>query len=259
MKEFDPVQNNKLLLAIRSFRDPADDDYSVARWSYFNGLEYPFFWHAQQCIEKYLKCGLILNGVSVKAVKPHKIEPLLDLAFDAFGDLIPESINPPPDFPQIDDPMLGFGETRRIVKKYESIGDPNNRYGLYSTDWNRVGIHSFDELCFALRRVCGILDARNSEGLSIRESLEKDRRYQLPMERKFKVPELEKMNFSFFPSAAMEIGKIIRQLLSGFTNSPLFLLVEDGSDEAKEAIQWFLDHAFMPISARRELENYLQT
>ena len=53
-------------VAIRCFRDTADGDYIAARMAYRAQLFGQFFWSAEQAIEKYLKCILMLNRQKVK-------------------------------------------------------------------------------------------------------------------------------------------------------------------------------------------------
>ena len=50
-------------VAVRCFRDIADQDYLSARLSYFHKLPVPALWQSQQAIEKYLKCILLLHRI----------------------------------------------------------------------------------------------------------------------------------------------------------------------------------------------------
>jgi HEPN domain-containing protein len=50
-------------LAIRSFRDIADQDYVAARLAYHHKLPEPSLWQSQQALEKYLKCILLLHRI----------------------------------------------------------------------------------------------------------------------------------------------------------------------------------------------------
>jgi len=50
-------------LAIRCFRDIADQDYIAARLAYHHQLPEPSLWQSQQALEKYLKCVLLLNRI----------------------------------------------------------------------------------------------------------------------------------------------------------------------------------------------------
>lgn len=54
--------------AIRAFRDMADRDYLTARLACRADLIPQFLWSAQQAIEKYLKCILLLNRIRAKNV-----------------------------------------------------------------------------------------------------------------------------------------------------------------------------------------------
>lgn len=62
--------------ASRSFRDPADQDYIVARMAYSGRLILPFLWLSHQAIEKYLKCILLINRIPVTSAT-HDLGKLL--------------------------------------------------------------------------------------------------------------------------------------------------------------------------------------
>ena len=64
--------------AIRAFRDVADRDYLAARLACRADLIPQFLWSAQQAIEKYLKCILLLNRIQAKNVR-HDINEALKL------------------------------------------------------------------------------------------------------------------------------------------------------------------------------------
>jgi HEPN domain-containing protein len=55
--------------AVRSFREPADQDYIVARLAYRAELFPQFHWSSLQALEKYLKTILLLNRIDARAVK----------------------------------------------------------------------------------------------------------------------------------------------------------------------------------------------
>jgi hypothetical protein len=55
--------------AIRSFRDIGDGDYIAARMACRAALVTQFLWAAQQALEKYLKCILLLNRIEAKNVR----------------------------------------------------------------------------------------------------------------------------------------------------------------------------------------------
>jgi HEPN domain-containing protein len=64
--------------AIRAFRDMADRDYLAARLACRADLMPQFLWSAQQAIEKYLKCILLLNRIPAQKVR-HDIKRALEL------------------------------------------------------------------------------------------------------------------------------------------------------------------------------------
>lgn len=53
----------------KQFREIADRDYIAARQSFRTELYPQFLWSAQQAIEKYLKCILLINKIPVKNSK----------------------------------------------------------------------------------------------------------------------------------------------------------------------------------------------
>jgi hypothetical protein len=55
--------------AIRSFRDTGDGDYIAARMACRAELVVRYLWSAQQAIEKYLKCILLLNRIPAREVR----------------------------------------------------------------------------------------------------------------------------------------------------------------------------------------------
>lgn len=65
-------------MAIRCFRDTGDGDYIAARMANRAGLASQFLWSAEQAIEKYLKCILMLNRVSTLKIG-HDISEALKL------------------------------------------------------------------------------------------------------------------------------------------------------------------------------------
>ena len=65
--------------ALSVFRYTADNDYIAARQSFRAELYAQFLWSAQQAIEKYLKCVLVLNKVKLENNKGlHSLNDLLN-------------------------------------------------------------------------------------------------------------------------------------------------------------------------------------
>lgn len=63
-------------VAIRCFRDIGDGDYIAARLALRSQLGSQFLWSAEQAVEKYLKCILMLNRIDTKDLD-HRIENAL--------------------------------------------------------------------------------------------------------------------------------------------------------------------------------------
>ncbi|MES2102451.1 MAG: HEPN domain-containing protein [Pseudomonadota bacterium] len=78
MDDWDQINRRINDFAIRSFRDVADRDYIAARMACRAQLLPQFMWSAQQAIEKYLKCILLVNRIPAKKVG-HNISAALDL------------------------------------------------------------------------------------------------------------------------------------------------------------------------------------
>jgi hypothetical protein len=66
MMKLDALVND---FAVRSFRDIGDGDYLAARMACRAALVTQFLWAAQQALEKYLKCILLLNRIEAKNVR----------------------------------------------------------------------------------------------------------------------------------------------------------------------------------------------
>ena len=72
-----PTEHAKVnQFAIRCFRDTGDGDYIAARMAMRARLGVQFFWSAEQAIEKYLKCILMLNRRDTADLS-HKIDAAL--------------------------------------------------------------------------------------------------------------------------------------------------------------------------------------
>ncbi|WP_435949485.1 hypothetical protein [Psychrobacter sp. DM8] len=64
-------------VAIRCFRDTADQDYIHARLAYRNNLTPQFLWSSLHCLEKYSKCILLANLIKGKEIS-HNISPAIN-------------------------------------------------------------------------------------------------------------------------------------------------------------------------------------
>ena len=80
MEEYQPPGEHAKInqFAVRCFRDTGDADYLAARLAMRSRLAGPFLWSAEQAIEKYLKCILMLNRRRTNELS-HRIDDALDL------------------------------------------------------------------------------------------------------------------------------------------------------------------------------------
>jgi HEPN domain-containing protein len=124
--------------AIQCFRDTGDADYIAARLAMRSRLAGPFLWSAEQAIEKYLKCILMLNRQQTGDLR-HDIRAAL------------KRINDSLTF----DIQLSKGEQAI----FDHIADWNgDRYLIMSFHlWDRE-VLQLDKLVWKLRQYCTPLD-----------------------------------------------------------------------------------------------------
>ncbi|MBQ2260979.1 MAG: HEPN domain-containing protein [Loktanella sp.] len=166
----------------RMYRDAADEDYLIARFSARSNLLYQFWWSAQQAVEKYLKAALLLNGKPVRSYG-HKLLEMYGVALDFSGDLLPILLCPPAVVRQRIWPNTnprGFLPTEKFVSLLQTNGNPHNRYRTFSTYTKPEYLIYFDELCFCLRRIAFPLDLEiDSSKTLVRSELTRNRGLQL--------------------------------------------------------------------------------
>lgn len=106
--------------AIRSFRDTADLDYIAARMAYQTHLTPQSLWSALQSIEKYFKCILLLNGVSIKTQNlGHDIEKALNLIIKS----VPFSLDLHESSLKYIKHLNVYGRYRYLEVSYYSLGE----------------------------------------------------------------------------------------------------------------------------------------
>jgi hypothetical protein len=252
-------------LVWRLFRDAADEDYLVARHSISIDLHFQFAWSAQQAIEKYLKCALLLNGISVQN-SGHDILKMFDELTKIADGLFPTVFVPPRGFP------LNHGSFHRRVEPYRDfiirisqMGDPNSRYRYYSIVVDKFDLHKLDETCFQLRRLCIPMDMIfKGPDVSFRVALQSDPNMQVHglafgFQKNDKVDDerlnlLRRRNFSFFPKEAYESGTI--EDGGRLYNSPIYLALQRPK-HASEALLWLLDNAYFNRNDRDDIKKYI--
>lgn len=127
--------------AIRCFRDTGDADYIAARLSMRARLAIPFLWSAEQAIEKYLKCILMLNRQ-----KTNDLSHDIDAALRRINENLPFSI------------VLGKDEQEVFDHIAQCYGD---RYLTISLSLDDIELIMLDRLVWHLRQYCRPLDVRH--------------------------------------------------------------------------------------------------
>lgn len=238
----------------RMYRDAADHDYLLARFSARSNLLYQFWWNAEQAIEKYLKAALLLNGISTLE-HGHKLEKMFKIAQGFSGDLLPVILCPPREVNSKNwSNPRGFLPIEKFVAQVEQNGDPNNRYRIFSTTTKSRDLIYFDEVCFLLRRIAFPLDMKLSDrGSTAREKLLTHRDIQLHhqmgfeggLEKKHKDVWSEHYrwcNFSYFHSETVERGEY--PSWGGSINAEPFLLINAATEPELEALNWIAQNSF---------------
>lgn len=137
-------------IVTRMFIDTADQNYIIARWSYFNSLNVDFWWMALHAVEKYLKSIHLLNGASAKGYG-HDIDRLyrsargLHKSFSIEGFVRPEGIS---------DKFWSDESIDDFISRISATGDPNNRYMQYGYFSRASDIFKVDHVIWSVRRYC---------------------------------------------------------------------------------------------------------
>lgn len=124
--------------AIRCFRDTGDADYIAARLAMRSRLAGPFLWSAEQAVEKYLKCILMLNRK-----KTNDLSHNIRIAINRINDSLPFKIR--------------LSEDEQAV--FDHIADWNgDRYLIASLILHDIEVFQLDKLVWMLRQYCTPLD-----------------------------------------------------------------------------------------------------
>ncbi len=155
IRDYTDLDRHKNTLIRDMFAQPADEAYAIARWCWLNKMYASFYWNALHSIEKYLKASLLYNGQS--AIRNHAnknyghdIEKLFQ-AVQAYAlEFIPDEFVRPE---KINPNMWHDEAVIKFVQRFNSLGDPNNRYNLYGYFQRASDIYVFDQLVFSIRRI----------------------------------------------------------------------------------------------------------
>lgn len=128
---------------------PADQNYFLARFTRIYGFAGEFWWQSLQAIEKYLKAGLLLNGVSVKKSKGHEIFALWEEHSSILGELAVTSFVMPA---LLHDDFWRPQTVGDFIHDVETQRQPDSRYGLVSHREQMDDLFELDQLVVELRR-----------------------------------------------------------------------------------------------------------
>ena len=272
-----PLNHFKSVFAHKFYILPSDRNYFFARFAKTHGVNEEFWWQALQTIEKLLKAGLVLNGVSVKSGYGHNIQKLWEKHKEVFGDLAVVSLTKPNKLRErfwTDRPL------EDLIARVNEMGHPDSRYGLLSYSNNNDDMFKFDQLAFELRRRTIGLDWIIGEdfpvggltefyGQPYRDLIAQHPELQI---RAMKSPkgsmsvmgaDLEDViyswNFSYFRSDAdleRQAPQTVAPTMAGFGNSYLYLLwneINKGevTDIAREQVEWLLGNIQISRDAER--------
>lgn len=251
----------------RMFRDAADCDYITARAMLLSKQPYGFYWNASQAIEKYLKCILLQNDISVKKYGHDNIEMFREVQ-DLADAMLPMMLIPANFIEMWPSKATLFGLSSAevfsdFIERITSNGDPSNRYRHYSLVFRNSDLHKLDECCFLLRRLCFPLGIEFGEaGKTYLDTIRSDPNFQpdLPLhfiEGNGETLEWERFaqryNFSFYPDLAEKEGKYLG---SGgrMINSEIALVVQRNS---KDELKWVLERMHFASADRAQIKKIL--
>ncbi|WP_245541007.1 HEPN domain-containing protein [Octadecabacter antarcticus] len=273
----------KSVFAHKFFVAPSDRNYFFARFAKTYGINEEFWWQALQTIEKLLKAGLVLNGVSVKSGYSHDIEKLWNKHKEVFGDLAVTDLTRPD---KLAERFWTDNLLENFIARMNQMGHPDSRYGLLSYSNNNDDMFKFDQLAFELRRRTIGLDwivgndfpdkeLTDFYGQPYRNVITQHSEHQI---RSMKSPTgsfgviganlediVHSWNFSYFRNDA-DLERLtpptVAPVMAGFGNSYLYLLWENINDAevtnlAREQVEWLLGNIQIGRDAEREFRKVL--
>jgi len=150
-----------------SFVVPGDQDYLTARLLAQKGLPRAFFWAAAQCIEKYLKAFLLLDGHSVidkRKFRGHPVKILFDDAAKVDNALRSIDLTPHVKI-NIEEDVRRHIKSFTIDSFIEDIdvhGSADNRYNSCGVEFNTGHLFALDNFAYALRGKIGVPSINDS-------------------------------------------------------------------------------------------------
>lgn len=259
----------------RLFLEPADTTYLTARWQFFNGLKFEFYWSAFHAIEKYLKAIVLLNNRSILNIK-HDIEKGERIVKEIVGKGLYDSIFPQKLTNRIEH-ILSINDAAKLhykgptdfIKNLANNGGPNSRYAMTSVTMFTTDLYCLDLTVFSLRRI-----AKDISIKKVREHLtshpeECPNRHAF-LEKVAFNPEhslyetLSKVNYFLVPTPDTNTFLNISGFGLSFSNSAIYnnIVENNVSDNpqnnqvSKELSKWMLDNITLDDSYKDALGKY---
>lgn len=145
----------------RTLFQAAEEDYLISRVSARMVLGNQFSWSAAQAIEKFSKCALIANGVSVKN-KKHDLVTLVSDLVERFPHLFPTTLT--------SHSLLKVRESIEYdelffdaIKRFDKNGCADRRYRNGHLSVRPYDLQKLDQIVFLLRRICFPLNSDDEE------------------------------------------------------------------------------------------------
>lgn len=145
---------NQNHIANNMFVDSADQNYVVARWCYHMKLDIDFLWNATHCLEKLMKAVLLFNGKSAKK-GGHDLSKLYPEVVNIAGNLLPDKLLKPK---EIEVPHWRDENSEAFINRLSQNGQADNRYHVFGYALQNEDLYKFDQMVFAIRRLCCSLD-----------------------------------------------------------------------------------------------------
>ncbi len=279
------LKHFQFVFAHKFFVGPSDRNYFLARFAKIYGMHEEFWWQSLQAIEKLLKAGLVLNGVSVKNGYRHDIERLWEEHLNVFEKLAVGTLQKPQ---KLDIRFWQDVPLKNFIAGVNRMGHPDSRYGLVGYSNSEDDIFKLDQLVFELRRRTVGLEWIVGENWEDKRLLAYNGQpyrnviRQLPNHqiRSTEVPkgefntvgtDLEDIFYSWnlaFTRSDTDLEKPapanVASTFAGFGNSYLHLLWDtlnktEINDEMQEKVIWLLDNVIVGKSAEDEIRKLLES
>ncbi|HBH89163.1 MAG TPA: hypothetical protein DDZ43_17450 [Hyphomonadaceae bacterium] len=256
----------------RTFLRPADSTYVTARWQFFVGMQFEFYWSALHAVEKYIKASLLLSGHEGAKKFGHKIQEgyevlqsqlITGLLPDEFPAVLLNRIAPV--IEATARKRLSCAGPKEFIDNLVSNGGIDARYALRSNTTATSDIYCLDLTVFMLRRLCDNLsDVSKQQHIldqpdicTIKSGLLEDICRQ---EGHRLWPYLSRVNYFLVPKPDLSVA--LRDFgWPAFSNSAIYNNIWENieSDKpmrrrvAKRLAQWALDNITLPPEARSDL------